>query len=102
MAMSFILSGAFTVYLGERGGGGGLELEMRQFNEVLIFTGTEHRPRDPRWMFARRAALRFFFRLSCFCFFKSETSFNRTLLITNIPICPYCYYYHRILFCTQP
>lgn len=67
MAMSFILSGAFTVYLGERGGG--LELEMRQFNEVLIFTGTAHRPRDPRWMFARRAALRFFFPFVLFLFF---------------------------------
>lgn len=52
--------------------GGGLELEMRQFNEVLIFTGTEHRPRDPRWMFARRAALPFFSVCLVFVFLNQK------------------------------
>lgn len=54
------------------------ELEMRQFNEVLIFTGAECRPK----MEMSSTAL-FFFLCSffLFSFFKSETSFNPAPLI---------------------
>lgn len=52
-----------------------VELEMHQFNEVLVFTEAEHRPKNDI-----RAALRFLC-LSCFDFFESKTSFNLTPLI---------------------